>query len=70
MDRSIVSTYKRSLYRPRWVEGVAVPSNSRAARHEFKYFKSLEEKKDDKPRKSSAKSSANSERLEYPDKGE
>ena len=70
MDRSIISTYKRSLYRPRWVEGVAVPSNSRAARHEFKYFKSLEEKMDDKSRKSSAKSGADSERLEYPGKGE
>jgi len=70
MDRSIISTYKRSLYRPRWVEGVAVPSSSRAARHEFKYFKSLEEKKDDQAKKSSTKSKTDSERLEYPGRGE
>jgi len=67
MDGSIVSTYKRSYYRARRVEGDAVASNDIAARHDFKYFKSSGDKADDSNKKGSADSSAGSERLEYPE---
>ena len=70
MDGSIVSTYKRSHYRPRRVEGVAVASDGLASRHEFKYFKSSAERQNDNTRKSSAGSGAKSERLEYPGKND
>ena len=70
MDRSITSTYQRSLYRPRRVKGVAVQGNNRTTRHEFKYFKSLQEKKDAEARKSSEDSNSNSGRIEHPDKSD
>jgi tetratricopeptide (TPR) repeat protein len=68
MDGSIISTYKQSFYRPRRVDGVAVPSNGLPARHGFKYARSLDKQSDDKTKKVSTDSSADSERLEYPDK--
>jgi len=38
MDRSFMSIYRQSLYRPHYVEGVAQPSNGRLAKHEFFYI--------------------------------
>ena len=70
MDGSIFSTYKRSYYRPRRVEGNPVISSDLTARHDFKYFKTLEKKGDDKTKRNSADSSVDSERLEYPEKGD
>ena len=70
MDRSIVSTYKRSYYRPRRVDGNPVISSDLTTRHDFKYFKGLEEKGDDKTHRNSADSSVDSGRLEYPEKGD
>jgi tetratricopeptide (TPR) repeat protein len=70
MDGSIISTYKRSSYRPRRVEGDAVPSTNRSSRHDFKYFKALDESNEDSTVTSSTESSRDGERLEYPDPGE
>jgi tetratricopeptide (TPR) repeat protein len=69
MDGSMVSTYKRSYFRPRRVDGNPVITSDLTARHDFMYFKTLEEQQDDKMRRDSAGSSADSERLEYPEKG-
>jgi len=37
MDKSFLSIYRRSLFRPRYVDGVATVSDTLQARHEFLY---------------------------------
>jgi hypothetical protein len=37
MEESLLSTYKRSVYRPRHVDGAAVATENLIARHEFRY---------------------------------
>ena len=41
MDRSILTTYRRSNFRPMRVDGVAAPTTNKISRHEFKYATSV-----------------------------
>jgi TonB family protein len=70
MDRSIISTYRRSAYRPRRVDGAATSSTGRISRHEFKYSASLEKEEVEKSAETSPDSDRSGERLEYPEKSD
>ena len=37
LDKSVLSAVRRSLYRPRYVDGSAVPTEGLSLRHEFAY---------------------------------
>ena len=70
MDRSIISTYMRSAYRPRRVDGAATSSTGRISRHEFKYSAPLEKEEVEKSAETSRDSGSSGERLEYPEQSD
>jgi len=37
MDQTLMTTYQRSVYRPRFVDGASVPTENLLARHDFRY---------------------------------
>lgn len=67
MDRSILATYKRSIYRPRRADEGAVASTDRISRHDFRYAESQAEVQDaSDDDEGSKKRGRDDERLEYP----
>ena len=65
MDRSFLSIYRRSLFRPRLVDGVAQPNDDLLARHEFWYI--ADQKNDSEDDGDEERTKPSRGRLSYPD---
>jgi tetratricopeptide (TPR) repeat protein len=65
MDRSFLSIYRRSLFRPHLVDGVAQPNDGLLARHEFYYI--ADQEPDESDNDADGRSKPNRGKLSYPD---
>ena len=66
MDKSISTTYKRSYFRPRMEDGIAVEATGLLARHEFKYSPELDQASD-RADESGSRQRSSGKRIESPD---
>lgn len=63
LDESLVNTYRRSAYRPRLVDGVAVPTENLLGQHDFAYVPAEQDKQEEK---APSKRKSNRGRIDYP----
>jgi len=63
LEDSLVKIYRRSAYRPRLVDGVAVPTENLLGQHDFQYLSTAPDTQEEKPR-STQKSRRG--RIDYP----
>ena len=63
LDESLVNTYRRSAYRPRLADGVAVPTENLLGQHDFAYVPAERDKQEEK---ALSKRKSNRGRIDYP----